>query len=83
MINTRPPKNTEGRDFERWMYSVSAKVGVSNTTIDDIDARSMNPVIGMIQEVKRELDSLIRDNRNLKTKIAEFERRIDQIEGEL
>jgi len=39
MINTRPPKNyTEGRDFERWMYNLSHKLGTSDMTFDELAA---------------------------------------------
>lgn len=101
MINIRPPKYyTEGRDFERWMYELYRKLGTSDVTFDDIDSRSMNPVLGMIQDLDRKLETLAKDARNIKAelhslktkpavtrsirgKLAELERRIENIEGEL
>lgn len=78
-IDLRPPKKepgfTDTRDFERWMYNLYKKLGDSDTTFDDVDMRSLSPIIGMLQDVGRKLDALQRDSRNLKSEIEQLKRK--------
>lgn len=78
-INTRPPKRepgfTDTREFERWMYNLHKKIGDSDTLFDDIDMRSLSPLIGMLMDVNRKLDSLQRDIKNFKGEIEQLKRK--------
>jgi len=92
-----PPK-TPG-EIEQFFLQTIKKLKGTGASLSDIDQRSINPLIGMVQEIMRRIDSLIRDGRNIKAdfegfkrieqenrtmkaKIYELERRINNIEGE-
>lgn len=44
-------------------------MGNSDATFDDIEARSSNPLLGMMQEIQRKQASIERDTRNLRAEI--------------
>lgn len=62
------------REFYHWMVQVSEKLEGTDTTLADEEKKSLVPVLGMVQNVAREVDSLIRDGRNMRTVIESLQR---------
>jgi len=71
------------RELEQFFRDLIVKVGDTDTNLSDEEQKSINPVIGMVQGIERQMRAMERDNRMLKVTVARLERRLKDIEGEL
>ena len=82
------------REQEQYFRDVSEKLGGTTATLSDEEQKSAIPFLGMLQAVQRRVNSLERDgrqaqqrndqlateNRQLKIRIAELERKVNDLE---
>lgn len=70
-------------ELERFYLDTIEKLADTNSTLADEDKKSSVPIIGMLHEVNRKIDTVTRDNRTLRTHITRLEAKIADIERQL
>lgn len=65
---------TQGELEQFYLWTIN-KLRGTGANLDELDQRSLNPLIGTAQEIARKLDSLQRDTRNIKAEIEQLKRK--------
>lgn len=62
------------REVEQFYRDVINKLKGTTTTLADEEKRSISPIIGMLNDTNRKVESLARDNRNLRLDLDSLKR---------
>lgn len=62
------------REVEQFYRDVINKLKGTTTTLADEEKRSIAPIVGMVSDTNKRLESLARDNRNLRLDIDSLKR---------